>query len=1048
MKPADPTRLTSLRRLALLALAIVAALPPLSAQGSAATAVTVALAATGSLTGRVQNTDTGQYVNNARVTVRGTNLVALTDETGTFRLSSVPAGEIVLEIFFTGLDPLRTPVTLSAGQALERDFELSSASRRGRAGEVVKLESFVTSASREMDGAAIAINEQRFAANIVNVVSADEFGVVPDGNIGEFLKMLPGITMDYRGGDPREISMNGVPSSYVPVTIGGFSLATSETSGTGRNVELNAVSINNVSRIEAVYSPTPESPGSALAGSVNLVPRSAFERSRPIFNGSVYLAARDSTIEGRTPGPARTPTWKVRPGFEFSWVVPVNKRFGFTVSAGASTQYVEGPLLQNTWRGAGAATNGTSLPDTTPDRPYLSDFLVRIESKIADRTSFATSADYKLTPNDRLSFSFQYGTFHTDFNQRALTFTVGSTRAGDFSPTFTRGVAGTGEIRLANNGNHRYSRTSMPSLSWRHDGPVWKAEAGFGSSHAENKFRNVDKGRFAGTLARRTGVTVSFADNFYLRPGTITVTDAAGAPVDPFNIATYALSTASGSPQQSRNVHRTAFANLRRDLDLRFPLTLKAGLDFRQSRTDNRTENLALTFVGPDGRTSLTPVGSDDGAAGVYDNVYYQRAGLFGLPRVQWVSNETVLDVYRARPEWFTADPNAKYRAEVNASKLSEELISSAFLRGDAAFFDRRLKLVGGVRAEQTKIDARGPLNDPTRNYQRDTAGRVLLGANGRPLPIASDALSVSRLTLLDRAATAEKEYLRLFPSVNASFNVRENLIVRAAYYESVGRPNFNQYSGGVTLPDVESPPSTTNRIVVNNAAIKAWSARTEKVTLEYYFERVGLFSIGAFRRDFKNFFGATTFDATPEFLSLYGLDPTLYDPFQVATQQNLTTTVRMEGVDINYKQALTFLPRWARGLQLFANGSAQRAAGEAAANFTGYIPRTGSWGLSLSREKYNVRLNWNYVGRQRRGVITGRGIEADTYTWGAKRSYIDLTGEYSLTRRLALFANLRNVNDPTDDVEIHGPTTPAAAQFRQRAEFGSLWTLGLKGTF
>ena len=1052
------TSLTSLSRNALLAFATLAALPSLSAQSSATTSTATA-PTTGAITGRVQNTDTGQYVNNARVTVRGTNLVAPTDETGTFRLSAVPAGEVILEIFFTGLDPLRAPLTLSAGQTLVRDFELSSASRRGRPGEVVKLASFVTSASREMDGAAIAINEQRFAANIVNVVSADEFGVVPDGNIGEFLKMLPGITMDYRGGDPREISMNGVPSSYVPVTIGGFSLATSETSGTGRNVELNAVSINNVSRIEAVYSPTPESPGSALAGSVNLVPRSAFERSKPIFNGSVYLAARDSTIEGRTPGPARAPTWKIRPGFEFSWVVPVNKRFGFTVSAGGSTQYVEGPLLQNTWRGAGSATNGTTLPDTTPDRPYLSDFLVRIESKIADRSSFATSADYMLSPTDRLSFSFQYGTFHTDFNQRAITFTVGSTRPGDFSPTFTRGVAGAGEIRIANNGNHRYSRTFMPTLSWRHDGPVWKAETGLGSSHAENKFRNVDKGRFAGTLARRTGVTVSFADNFYLRPGTITVTDGTtGAPVDPYNIATYALSTASGSPQRSSNVHRTAFANIRRDLDLRFPLTLKAGLDFRQSRTDNRTENNALNFVGPDGRASTTPIGSDDGAAGVYDQFYYQRAGLFGIPRVQWASNETVLDVYRARPEWFTSDANAKYRAEVNASKLSEELISSAFLRGDAAFFDRRLKLVGGLRAEQTNITARGPLNDSTRNFQRDAAGKVMTIASPTPADPnrrtpalifpTTNALAVSQLTLLERAASAEKEYLRLFPSVNASFNLRENLIARAAFYESVGRPNFNQYSGGVTLPDVESPPSTTNRIVVNNAAIKAWSARTSKVTLEYYFERVGLFSVGAFRRDFKNFFGATTFDATPEFLSLYGLDANLYDPFQVATQENLTTTVRMEGIDINYKQALTFLPRWARGLQLFANGSAQRATGDGATNFTGYIPRTGSWGLSLSREKYNVRLNWNYIGRQRRGIVTGRSIEAGTYNWGSKRSYIDVTGEYSLTRRLALFANLRNINDPTDDVEIHGPTTPDAAQFRQRAEFGSLWTVGLKGTF
>ena len=45
------------------------------------------------------------------------------------------------------------------------------------------------------------------------------------------------------------------------------------------------------------------------------------------------------------------------------------------------------------------------------------------------------------------------------------------------------------------------------------------------------------------------------------------------------------------------------------------------------------------------------------------------------------------------------------------------------------------------------------------------------------------------------------KKYLRLFPSLNASWNLRENLVARAAYYSSVGRPDFNQYAGGVTLP-------------------------------------------------------------------------------------------------------------------------------------------------------------------------------------------------------------------------------------------------------
>ena len=160
-------------------------------------------AADGIITGRVLGETSGQYLNNARVAVRGTGLVAFTDETGSFRLDGVPRAEVTLDVFYTGTAPQPVAVDLRAARTAERDIRLAGAGRPADDRGVVKLESLVVSSSREMDGAALAINEQRFAANIVNVVAADEFGIVPDGNIGEFLKMLPGITMDYRGGDPR-----------------------------------------------------------------------------------------------------------------------------------------------------------------------------------------------------------------------------------------------------------------------------------------------------------------------------------------------------------------------------------------------------------------------------------------------------------------------------------------------------------------------------------------------------------------------------------------------------------------------------------------------------------------------------------------------------------------------------------------------------------------------------------------------------------------------------------------------------------------------------
>ena len=192
---------------------------------------------------------------------------------------------------------------------------------------------------------------------------------------------------------------------------------------------------------------------------------------------------------------------------------------------------------------------------------------------------------------------------------------------------------------------------------------------------------------------------------------------------------------------------------------------------------------------------------------------------------------------------------------------------------------------------------------------------------------------------------------------------------------------------------------STSNRISVNNVAIKAWSAQTMKVRFEYYFERVGQVSIGAFRRDFKNFFGNTVFNATPEFLALYGLDPAIYDPYDVATQHNIQSTVRMTGFEFDYKQALTFLPLWARGVQVFANASALRATGDATSNFNGFVPRVYNWGVSLTRERFNVRVNWNYRGLSRGGQVTGRSIEPGTYSYQSKILNIEVSGEYHKAR-------------------------------------------------
>ena len=1009
-------------------------------------------AETGSVTGRVSFAASGEYLELARVSLEGTGRETFTDAAGGYQFTEVPVGEVRVRAFYTGLGGDTGVVNVAAGQTTRRDFALAGERAPTPAGGVVSLERFVVATSREMDGAAIAVNDQRFAPDMRKVLAADEFGTTADGSVGELLKTVPGVQVAWVGGEAMNIQLNGVPADYTPVTVNGFEQASAQ-ANTARNIQMTNVATNNLSRIEVRFSPTPDSPGSALAGTVNLVVRSAFDRARPALNVSSYLLMRDGDRSlARTPGPGRGTSPKVQPGFEFSYVKPVSERFGFTLSGGGSTQYQPSTFIQTTWRGAAAATNGGTLPNTTPDQPYLTDFLVRDFPRLTKRKSAGATLDWKLGPRDRIALSIQATAFNGDYSSRDLTYSITRVTPGSFGPTFTRGAAGGGTLTQANADRDQDSRNLSLSLIHRHAGPVWRAELGLGDSRARSVSSNYSRGYFGGLTVQRTGLTIAFEDIGFEQPGRILVADGTtGAPVDPHALATYSIVSGSGNAihgrgfdDVTRDGKRSAYAFATRDFNWPAPTTLKAGLDVRQNWRDRIGGNLAQTFVGADGRAGT----ADDNAGQILDEVFSRRPGVFGFPATQRASNAELLELLASRPSWFTSNENTHYRSTLGLSKFAQETTASAYLRADLALFNNRLKLVGGLRAEQTNIEAEGPLEDLSRNYQRDAAGRLLRGANGQPLQQPGTALEISRRTYLERGSRTEKEYLRWFPSLNAAWNLRANTLLRAAYYHSVGRPNYNQYAGGITLPDLEAAPSPANRIVVSNTAIKVWSARTGKLALEHYFEGVGLVSVGAFRRQFENFFGSTVFPSTPEFLAVHGLSAAEYGRFDVATQYNLPAVVHIEGLDFQYRQALTFLPAWARGVQVIASGASQRIAGVEADNFNGMIPRTASVGLVLTRPRFNVRANWTYQSERKLAPIGGLSVGPGTFTYATPRRLVDVNAEFNLTRRISVFGNIRNWGDEPEDFERRGPLTPERARFRQSDRYGALWIFGLRGNF
>jgi outer membrane receptor for ferrienterochelin and colicin len=87
----------------------------------------------------------------------------------------------------------------------------------------VVLEAYKVESIRE--GQSKAINQQRAANTIKNIVSADAIGNLPDRTVGEALGRLPGINVV----DDSKASIRGTAAQYNSVTLDGDRFTTSAT---------------------------------------------------------------------------------------------------------------------------------------------------------------------------------------------------------------------------------------------------------------------------------------------------------------------------------------------------------------------------------------------------------------------------------------------------------------------------------------------------------------------------------------------------------------------------------------------------------------------------------------------------------------------------------------------------------------------------------------------------------------------------------------------------------------------------------------------------
>jgi TonB-dependent receptor len=1003
---------------------------------------------TGTIEGRIFNVVNGTYLNNARATLEGTGREERTNDFGEFRFDHVPVGPATVNVVVSGFPPKSTTVTVAAGVPTIVNVGLRLSTEEKASDEkVLTLDKFVVASQREINGSAIAINERRAAENLKNVVAADEFGDSPEGNVAELIKQMSGVAIGYNAADARSVSIRGLPAFGTAVSYDGAPIA-SGTSNPSRAAEFNQASLNNVARIEVIKSPLPDTRADTIGGSVNIVSKSAFEFSKPLLSYRTDLSANLSGWDGgnyyslgKTPF-SRGDNQKVLPGFDVSYIKPVNKNLGFTLSAATSFTFTPQPIETATWRPTQSAT---SL--ATADRPFLGSVGLQDGPKTIRRESLGGTVDWRMTSRDTLNLGFQWNWTRAVVDTDLQTFSVIGSKSvvpDSYSPSFTQSAAGAGSITNTLTTFDKRSPSTTVLLKYRHDGSVWQIESGVSFSESWSKVEAAGDGLIKSISFSAPNVTLRFDGIQDSIPRAITTQAATGGALDWGNLGNYRITSGTtGTPQELRNIVADEHASAARDFGGLVPFRLKIGADLRRQMQDLRNPTVSYTFVGPD-----KVANSADDIAANYNLVsasWSQISLPFGLGKTQRPASDKAYNLLVSHPEYWVSNDVTTLQSEVNNSQRISELVGAGFLRGDLSLLQNRLKLAGGVRYEATYDEGEGPLNDISRTYQRDATGKIVLGANGKPVQVTSDPLALARLQYVARGSHAKKHYGDFYPSLNASYKITEQLLFRASYARTITRPDLPNIIPSVTASDPTVSGSVPT-ITVNNTGLRPWYSNSFDLGLEYYFEKPGVISIGAFRKDISDFFGSTTSTITPAQLAEFGFDQS-YANYTVVTKANIGSA-RVSGLESEYRQTLTWLPARFGNVIVYFNSTAIHVEGAAASSVSGFLPLTMNYGVTYSNSRLTVRVNWNQRGRDRNSQITGTNVDPATYNYESPRRNVDFNAEFRLTRYVALFANVRNITNVPWRLESYGPTTPAYARGTSWIEYGPNALFGVKGSF
>lgn len=875
----------------------------------------------GTISGHVVDSS-GAVLPGARVELQPGRITAVSDSTGQFTISNVPAAEYTLTISYVGFAPYSQPLTVAASQLTR----VSAGMKVATASENIVV------TSERGHGEAAAINEQRESDNILQVLPVEVITSLPNTNIADAIGRLPSVTLERDEGEGKYVQIRGAEPRYNNVTIDGVEVAAPEAGV--RQIKLDTMPANLIDSVEVNKTLSANQDGDAIGGSVNLVTKSA---ERPTF----YI----NGIGGYTPiSGGRTLTeMDSYVGQRFG----ENKKLGILIGGsydwnGRGINDVE-PVPVPVGCGGGHCVDFTA--DSTAQAPFFTSYDTEdIRDYRYDRTryGFTTNIDYKLGDVSGVYIRTLYSHFDNygdrwKFSPTVQMFQTPTLTSSDcsnpdacgqtfYNTSSRRPVDVIGSLQIG--GKHELSPKWLL---------IWDAAVSRSSETNEGYLSADYDGTGAAFQDASGNPTLQYAIN--LSDHHVPRFSALNG-VNIFDLSQYSLDQFDIDDSYSPQINLEAGFAASRTYSWRGHFgTFEFGGKFRnvhkfQDTIDptytSNNQLLASSFVGAYTNSTF------------YDGAF---PGAFNSPQVD---NAKFLAAFRADPGGYTVDePDSVLNSYSNDWDINERV--GAWYGMNTLQFGR-VRIQTGLRFEET-----------TEGLYAYTVG----GNLQCPPPSAPDCTTPSTFTPISRYHS----YLDPLPSAQVKFQLGKDSDVRVSYGRGIARPNFGDLPPAFGVNGVQ-PGVPGNFITYGNPNLKASHSNNFDVLFEQYLRPFGVIEGGFFYKDISDpIYESVDSPITAATAAQNGLlTPYIGDILQSPVQG---TNAHLWGFEVSYQQHLTFLPGALNGFGLSANYSYTNSTALGIPLRTDQpalqrqAPSTGNFSPTYDKGRLSARLGVSYNGPQ-----------------------------------------------------------------------------------